>query len=139
MNNEEKILSILETMNGRMDTMNGRMDTISDRVETISDRMDTMNDRVDAIASDVSTLKAGQAKLEAGQEKLEAGQAKLEKDLESVRNSVTRIELDHGKKLDALFEGNKQLNEKVDRIEAHVSAQDEVILKRVFPLALESK
>lgn len=41
------------------------------------------------------------------------------------------IENDHGKKLSALFDGYKQNSDKLDRIEAEVSKHEEIILRRV--------
>ena len=56
---------------------------------------------------------------------------KIEGDLDSLTNVVTRMENDHGTKLDALFDGYKQVNDRLDRIETEVSKHEEVILKRV--------
>ena len=55
----------------------------------------------------------------------------IEGDLNSLKNVVTRMENDHGNKLDALFDGYKQINDRLDRIETEVSKHEEVILKRV--------
>lgn len=98
---------------------------------------------LEKLVSEVTELKAGQAKLEAGQAKLEASQAKLEAgqaELEAgqaeLKGDIFRIEHTHGQKLDALFDGYKQLSNKLDRIEEHVSKQDDDILRRVFPQTL---
>ena len=98
MNNEEKILTVLETMQGNLETMQGSMETMQ---------------------SDISDLKNGQAKLES--------------DMAIVKGSVIRLEKDVG----VLADGHEMLNDKIDRIETHVAAGDEMILKRVFPMAAE--
>ena len=51
--------------------------------------------------------------------------------LDKVEKSVINIENDHGKKLDALFDGYVQNSEKLTRIEKEVSKHEEIIWKRV--------
>ncbi|MDD2503079.1 MAG: hypothetical protein PHG58_04380 [Clostridia bacterium] len=51
--------------------------------------------------------------------------------LDKVEKSVVNIENDHGKKLDALFDGYVQNSEKLTRIEKEVSKHEEIIWKRV--------
>ena len=51
--------------------------------------------------------------------------------VEKLEQSVVRIEIEHGKKLDALFDGYKQNSEQLTRIENEVKRHDEVILRRV--------
>jgi primosomal protein N'' len=50
---------------------------------------------------------------------------------EKIENIVTRIEQNHGQKLEALFDGYTQNNDRLDRIEKTLSSQEEFILKRV--------
>lgn len=51
--------------------------------------------------------------------------------LDKVENIVTKIEQEHGQKLQALFDGYKQNSDKLDMIEKEVSKHEEVILRRV--------
>ncbi|MDD4566131.1 MAG: hypothetical protein PHE79_11740 [Eubacteriales bacterium] len=51
--------------------------------------------------------------------------------LQSVENTVIKIENDHGEKLKALFDGYVQNSEKLERIEKEVTRQEEVILRKV--------
>lgn len=51
--------------------------------------------------------------------------------LSGVENRLTCIENDHGRKLDALFDGYKQNSEKLTRIEAEVAKHQEVIFRKV--------
>ncbi|HCS75774.1 MAG TPA: hypothetical protein DIW17_18120 [Clostridiales bacterium] len=51
--------------------------------------------------------------------------------LDKVEKSVINIENDHGKKLDALFDGYVQNSKKLTRIEKEVSKHEEIIWKRV--------
>ena len=147
MNNEEKILSILDTMAGQLVTINGRLENLEAGQAELT--------------SKVINLEAGQAKLEAGQAKLEAGQANLEAnmlelnhkvtnleagqlrlesavaehdaDLEFIRGAVARIETDHGRKLDAVFDGYKQVYDTAVHIEKYLAARDGLYLSRLIP------
>ena len=49
----------------------------------------------------------------------------IKTDIQDVKETVIRIEADHGQKLGALFDGYKLNAEKLDRIEEKQQAQDE--------------
>lgn len=51
--------------------------------------------------------------------------------LDNLENRLIIIELDHGKKLDALFDGHLQNSQQLERIEVEVSKHEDFILKRV--------
>ena len=55
----------------------------------------------------------------------------LENEIRETKNKVILIEQEHGKKLDALFDGYKQNSDKLDRIEEEVSKHEEIILKNI--------
>ena len=55
----------------------------------------------------------------------------LENEVRETKNKVIAIEQEHGKKLDALFDGHKQNADKLDRIEREVSKHEEIILRRI--------
>lgn len=64
--------------------------------------------------------------------KSEMAQMKTKVDkIDSIEKTVLKIENDHGKKLEALFDGYKQNTEKLDRIEAKVSKHEEFIITQV--------
>ena len=74
------------------------------------------------LEGEIVGLKAGQERLEgeivglrAGQERLEEGQQRLEARQQRLEDIVTRIENDHGRKLEALFDGWKQNTEQLKR------------------------
>ncbi|AUG57712.1 hypothetical protein [Acetivibrio saccincola] len=60
-------------------------------------------------------LEARQQRLEARQQRLEARQQRLEARQQRLEDIVTRIENDHGRKLEALFDGWKQNTEQLKR------------------------
>lgn len=56
---------------------------------------------------------------------------KVEGRLDRVEKTVFHIEDDHGKKLQALFDGHTQLNSKLERIENEVTRHEEIIIRKV--------
>jgi len=76
MNNEEQILSLLETIVAGQSAMR----------------------------EDISGLQQGQARLEEGQAKLEAGQAKLEAEQSDLKGIMVRFETELNQKVDVLFD-----------------------------------
>lgn len=59
------------------------------------------------------------------------GFEKVNLELQEVKNTVIRIENDHGQKLSALFDGYKQNSNKLGRMEAEISKHEEFIIKRI--------
>ena len=55
----------------------------------------------------------------------------MDERLGRVEANQIRIENDHGAKLAALFDGQQQLSNKLDRIEAEVTRHDKFILERI--------
>ena len=66
--------------------------------------------------------------LKTGQTEIKAGLTGVE---ERVKKLEIKIEHDVESKLTALFDGQKQFNDKLDRIEQEVSKHEEIILRRV--------
>ena len=56
MNNEEKILAMLEQMNGRFDGMDKRFDGIDARLDGIDGRLDGIDGRLDKLDIRVASL-----------------------------------------------------------------------------------
>jgi len=67
------------------------------------------------LEGEIVGLRAGQERLEEGQQRLEARQQRLEARQQRLEDIVTRIENDHGRKLEALFDGWKQNTEQLKR------------------------
>ena len=59
------------------------------------------------------------------------GFKEIREEIKGTKDRVIIIEQEHGKKLDALFDGYKQNSEKLDRIEKEVSRHEEIILRRI--------
>lgn len=62
---------------------------------------------------------------------LENEVSNLKTETKVIKKTVLKIEDEHGKKLDALFDGYKQNSEQLQRIEDEVSKHEEVIIRRV--------
>ena len=106
MENGEKILSLLEKM---YIDLNGRLLDVDKRLLNLETGM-------------------SEIKTELGSVKTELGSVKTE--LGSVKAIVIKIEHDHGQKLGALFDGDKLISDKLDRVEAQVSKHEEIIFRR---------
>ena len=55
----------------------------------------------------------------------------LEEDVNGLKKDVLRIEQNHGKKLDALFDGYIQNTQQLEKIEKEVSRHEDIIIKKV--------
>lgn len=107
MDNGEKILSLLEKM------------------------YIDLNKRLLNLETGFTEFKAdlGNVKDNLGNVKDNLGNVKTEMD--SIKAIVIKIEHDHGQKLGALFDGQKLIFDKLDRVEAQVSKHEEIIFRRV--------
>jgi len=56
LNNEEKILGILENMQKQMDSMGKRMDSMDKRMDSMGKRMDSMDKRMDSMDKRMGTM-----------------------------------------------------------------------------------
>lgn len=55
---------------------------------------------------------------------------KVEGRLDRIEKTVLHIEDDHGKKLQALFDGHTQLTSQLERIENEVTRHEEIIIRK---------
>ncbi len=94
---------IFELLTKMYSDLSGKIGNIESRMDTIEGKIGTIEGKIDNMQSEIIELK----------------------------KAVLRIETDHGNKLDALFDGYKQHSDRLDRIEAQVSKQEEFIIKRV--------
>lgn len=92
-----------------------------------------MGDRelLELIAAQVGKLTTDMGKLTTDMGKLTTDVDEIKGRQVRIENTVLRIEQDHGKKLEALFDGYQQNSDRLDRIETSVSSLEEFVLKRV--------
>ena len=101
MNNEEKMFELMTKMYSEMQK------GFEDVYKEMQKGFENVNERIDNV------------------------ETSLRAEIQEVKNTVVRIENDHGQKLSALFDGYKQNSDKLDRMEAEISKHEEFILKRV--------
>ncbi|MDR1891583.1 MAG: hemolysin XhlA family protein [Oscillospiraceae bacterium] len=107
MNNEEKILSLLENMGDhickietRLDKIESRIDKMDERIDKIETRLDKMDERID---------------------KMDKRLSKVEEDVSFVRGQLVIIENVHLKKLNFISEGISGWQERNRQIDKHES------------------
>ena len=110
--------------------------TDRDILELIATQVGKLTMQVDWLTAELSSVKANMAtKDELAEIKTELSSVKAnmatKDELAGVKAIVIKIEHDHGQKLGALFDGQAQNSEKLDRIEAEVSRHEEIILRRI--------
>ena len=93
MNNEEKILAMLE----KMDERQNRMDERQGRTEAILEKMDGRLDKLEQgqseMRGDIQGLKTGQAKLEQGQSSMQGDITSMQGDVTDIKQRVLSIEV----------------------------------------------
>ena len=93
----------------RRETME-RFDGVDQRFDGIDQRLDAMDQRFDGV-----------------DQRLDA----MDQRFDGIDRKLAFIEQDHGKKLQALFDGYKQHSDQLDRIEEKVSEHEGIIVRKV--------
>lgn len=110
MSNEDKILALLEKMDGRLSSLETEVSGIKEGQTSDRELLELTVSQAGKLTMDMNELKS---------------------EIKDIKKTVVRIENEHGEKLSALFDGYKQNSEKLDRIEEEVSKHEEIIWKRV--------
>ncbi|MGI6307459.1 MAG: hypothetical protein ACOX1X_02415 [Dethiobacteria bacterium] len=105
----EIILQKIGDMDSRINGMDSRMTSMDSRMTSMEANMAT-KDELASIKSELAEVKA---------------------DVKFTKETVVKVENDHGQKLNALFDGYKLNSEKLDRIENEVTKHEEIILRRI--------
>ncbi|QXM06754.1 hypothetical protein [Crassaminicella indica] len=110
MNNEDKILNLMEKMyvefSNRFEAIDKRFEDIDRRFEDIDKRLDAMDQRLDAMDQ----------RLDAMDKRLNSLENKVEENKQAIISLENKVDI----KLTSLFDGYKQLNEQMERIEEKV-------------------
>lgn len=102
--NEEKIYELMTKMYADLkDTQEKTYAEMQEGFKRVDERFSSVEERLTTLGSDVGTIK----------------------------ETVSKIEVEHGQKLSALFDGYGRNAQKLDCIEAEVKKHDEFILKRI--------
>ena len=134
MNNEDRILLMLEKQSILLEQMQGDISDLKQGQAETNQRLDKLETKVGKLEQGQAKLEQGQAKLEQGQAKLEQGQAKLEKETTRIRQSVAQIEVSYGEKLGLLMDGQNLIYDKLEPIPAAVEIlqEDVAVIKSVI-------
>lgn len=138
MNNEDKLLSVLETLVSTVGKLEAGQARLEDTVGQMNDRLvnletgqarleDTvgqMNDRLMNVEDTVGQMNDRLVNVEDAVGRIEVEQVTMKEDIQFVRNTTTRIEQDHGRKLTALHDGYQQVYDKVTRLEDQVDTYE---------------
>jgi outer membrane murein-binding lipoprotein Lpp len=118
MNNDEKILELLNSMQGQMGELSGKMGNLSDRIDTLSDdlneKIDNLSERVDTLSARVDTLS----------DDLNGKIDNLSERVDTLSHHVTNIELHlentTDRNIGLLMEQYKPNVDKLDRVAEQV-------------------
>jgi len=94
---------LLEHIAAQVGALTTQVDKVDDRLTNVEDTLTRVDDRL----------------------------TRVESDLRFTKETVVKIEHDHGQKLNALFNGYRLTGEKLDRIEQEVTKHEEFISKRL--------
>lgn len=108
---------LLEYIAAQIGTLTNRVDTLTNQVGTLTNHVDNLTNQVGILTKDVAGIKDELKDVNVG--------------LDKIVDGITTIEQDHGRKLEAVYDENKQNTETLHRIEKEVSKQEEIVLRRI--------
>ena len=94
MNNEEKILSLLEQMNGRLDTMDGRLDMLEQGQKEIRADVNVLKTDMNAMQSDVSVLKTDMNAMQSDVSGLKTDMNAMQSDVSVLKTDMAAVKED---------------------------------------------
>ena len=100
MNNEEKILGMLEKLTEKVDGMGQRIDQMDQRMDRMEGRMDQMESRMD--------------RMEGCMDQMEGRMDRMETDISGIK---VRLDVDIQKQINLLSESNSRIIERLDALE----------------------
>ena len=107
MNNEEKILEILAQMQTTMTDVKAGLTDVNVRLGLVEAQLDKVENRLDKVETQLD-------KVENRLDKVETTQAKMQDEVHLIN---ARIDMDVGRRLDALAEGQDVMEERMARME----------------------
>jgi len=120
MNNEEKILTLLEQMNGRLDNLETEVASVKTEVASVKTEVASVKTEVASVKTEVASVKTEVASV-----KTEVASVKTE--VASVKNSVLKFEHEQFPRIQAALDGvvsaierDKQMDERLRGVEARV-------------------
>ncbi len=92
MNNEEKILSILEQMNTHIGSIDTRLDSLENRMGSMESRMDSMENRMGSMESRMDSMENRMGSMESRMDSMENRMGSLESRMDSMENRVDTMQ-----------------------------------------------
>jgi len=138
MNNEEKILGMLETMTADMSEIKADMSEVKDRLGRVESRLDKVEgslgkveSRLDKVESRLDKVESRLGKVESRLDFVEESLAETRDIVDRTHKSVVVIENDHGEMLKYLRDGYNNNTAKLISIEKKVNRHEKILVGSV--------
>lgn len=128
---EQRKESLKMTDRELLEFIAGRVGTIETKVDSFDTKVDRLETKVDRLETKVDSLETKVDNVETRMDRMEVDMAEVRTEVQSINNTVIRMEVVHTDYFKALFDGNAQHASKLDRIEKEVSRHEEVILRKI--------
>lgn len=107
MNNEEKILGMLEKLTEKVDGM-------GQRIDQMDQRMDRMEGRMDRMEGCMGQMESRMDRMEGRMDQMEGRMDRMETDISGIK---VRLDVDVQKQINLLSEANSRIVERLDALE----------------------
>ena len=88
MNNEEKILSILEQMNTHIGSIDTRLDSLENRMGSLESRMDSMENRMGGLESRMDSMENRMGSMESRMDSMESRVDTMQSQMNTMQNQM---------------------------------------------------
>lgn len=102
----------MDSMESRMDSMEAKMDKMENRMDSLESRMDRLENRMDSLETNMD-------------ERFKETNEELRK----ISKTVAKIEVEHGERLQILFDAFKVHDEKIDKIMKRLEMHEKILNK----------
>lgn len=114
MNNEEKILALLEQLNTRMEGLESGQAALEGRMERMTGDLKFTNLELRNLESKQAAFEGRMGRLEAALAGLQSTQSKMQEDISSINLT---LELDVDKRFKAISEGQEAIEKRLDTLD----------------------
>lgn len=114
MNNEEKILGMLEKLTEKVDGMGQRIDQMDQRMDRMEGCMDRMEGRMDRMEGCMGQMEGRMDRMEGRMDQMEGRMDRMETDISGIK---VRLDVDVQKQINLLSEANSRIVERLDALE----------------------
>ena len=111
MSNEEKILLMLEGLNGKVEGLNGKVEGISNDLKELSSNVKKQGVVLENLVSKVEKLEERMDRLEERMDRLKENQVELEQIVTSTKEIVVMLENEQSQRIGVLFDADVRLHD----------------------------